>query len=191
MQFTLHYQGALPPNGDGVAKHEIRKQLHPQLQDLWTNPRLEYARPRVLDPSRAGQKGHDVVSNLHTVGGFLFASVVSRGLHVAARLRIDFLRPESPGRILQSGDIDNRIKTLFDGLSVPQQPNMLPKSFVQTDESKPMHCLLEDDSLVTGLEVQTYRWLGAAGRQANEVLLVIHVTTSLVGSMNALNEGLS
>jgi hypothetical protein len=44
-------------------------------------------------------------------------------------LKITLLRPEEPGAIiLQSGDIDNRLKTLFDALSVPAQPNQLPKN---------------------------------------------------------------
>jgi hypothetical protein len=125
------------------------------------------------------------------VSGHLFAATVTARLRVEARLRIDFLRPEAPGKLLQSGDIDNRIKTLFDGLSVPQQPNMLPKNFNPSPDEVPFHCLLDDDGLVTGFEVQTYRWLAGAARPRDEVLLIIHVSTSLAGPMSGLNEGLA
>jgi hypothetical protein len=35
-------------------------------------------------------------------------------------LNILFLRADIPGKVVQSGDIDNRLKTLFDALRMPQ-----------------------------------------------------------------------
>jgi hypothetical protein len=72
-----------------------------------------------------------------------------------AELRVMMLRPEAPGRLLQgSGDIDNRLKTLFDALSMPPQDNALPRGAVPEEGETPFFCLLEDDSLVTSVTVQ-------------------------------------
>lgn len=191
MQFTLHYQGALPPNGPPEAKQRVREQLHPQLKDLWRHPRLSRAGAKVLDRDRLCSLDDNVHSNLRLVGGHEFACLATRKLNVSVQLRVDFLRPESPGRILKSGDIDNRIKTLFDGLSIPPQPNMVPKDFTPAGDQKPLFCLLEDDSLVTAVQVQTYQWLAGDQRDPNDVLLIIHVLTALTGPMTGLNEGLA
>jgi hypothetical protein len=45
MKFTLTFDGELPSNGDYRSKWEIRKQFHPQLEELWnTHPALRMAR---------------------------------------------------------------------------------------------------------------------------------------------------
>ena len=64
------------------------------------------------------------------------------------------LRPEKPGGIIvQSGDIDNRLKTLFDALCLPPQTNQIPKDEGLSINESPMYCLLEDDSLITSIKV--------------------------------------
>jgi hypothetical protein len=59
---------------------------------------------------------------------------------------------------LPRGDLDNRLKTLLDALSVPNQDQVIPDPTIDD----PIHCLLEDDSLVSGLEIETRRLLTAA-----------------------------
>ncbi len=71
----------------------------------------------------------------------------------------------------QGGDLDNRIKTLFDGLRVPKQGE-LPGGISKSTE--PVWCLLEDDALVTEFSVQTDRLLAAKNK--DDVVLVITVT---------------
>ena len=58
----------------------------------------------------------------------------------------------------QGGDIDGRIKTLLDALTMPQH-----KEQMADDHGPPdlIHCLLEEDSMVSGLSVETERLLGA------------------------------
>ncbi len=61
------------------------------------------------------------------------------------RCRIDvlLLRPEdTPQHILQSGDLDNRVKTLFDALRIPEDPQLV-------DDGRTHFVLLKDDSLIT------------------------------------------
>jgi hypothetical protein len=66
------------------------------------------------------------------------------------------LRPEPPGAIItQAGDIDNRLKTLFDALRYPKKMDELPKGATPDESEKPFFCLLEDDILITGVSVRT------------------------------------
>lgn len=86
------------------------------------------------------------------------------------------LRPEPPGNVLtQSGDIDNRLKTLFDALAVPQL-QAIPSGSSPTDDERPFYCLLEDDNLVTAISVQVDELL-EPDADRNEVDLTIKVVT--------------
>ena len=89
-------------------------------------------------------------------------------------LNILFLRRDSPGKVISGGDIDNRLKTLFDALSIPNRSQI-----VGTPESNesPFFCLLEDDSLITEVRVETDRLLTplSANKNENDVVLVIGV----------------
>jgi hypothetical protein len=87
------------------------------------------------------------------------------------------MRKEEPGSlILQGGDIDNRLKTLFDGLRVPSEAEVKAAK----PEMQPFYCLLEQDSLITGVKVRTDRLLTAPGGDAHEVHLIIEVTVRVL-----------
>ena len=58
---------------------------------------------------------------------------------------IFMLRPEVPGAIItQGGDIDNRLKTLFDALRMPQNENELPKDEIPGTDEVPFFWLFPD-----------------------------------------------
>lgn len=84
--------------------------------------------------------------------------------------------------VLQGGDVDNRIKTLFDALRMPDADvaDNYPQSF------DPLYCLLESDTLISGFDVDTGRLLMPQTVRANEVHLVIEVTVRVLklGSWN-------
>src|SRR5262249_46346782 len=108
-------------------------------------------------------------------GSFHFVPLVMREYNLVCYLEIVMLRNEQPGNVLQSGgDIDNRLKTLFDSLSIPVQPNQIGSAAPQSGED-PFYCLLEDDSLVTGFEIKTERLLELPVN-ANDVRLTITAT---------------
>ena len=96
-------------------------------------------------------------------------------MNLIARLEITFLRPEEPGCLItKGGDIDNRLKTLFDALRIPNEANELPSRVTPQDDEMPIfYCLLESDSLVTSVSVATDRLLVQTG-ESDEVLLIIH-----------------
>ena len=57
-------------------------------------------------------------------------------------------------RLLKSGgDLDNRLKTLFDALRMPQGNNEVPGKMFGNGED--LFCLLEDDSLVRKFSVES------------------------------------
>ena len=56
-------------------------------------------------------------------------------------------------------DIDNRLKTLFDVLTVPDH-NQGYEHLTSADDEKPFFCLLSDDKLISKVTVQTDKLLG-------------------------------
>ncbi len=163
MRFVLTYRGLLPPSGDPQDKHAIRRQLHPQLKRQWeVEPALD--RWRIVSEEWYKQENAKAeiwtpVAVEFTRGPFRFLPLVVKHLHLVCTLDITMLRPEEPGKILQhGGDIDNRMKTLFDSLRMPANDSEVAGFAPASDES-PFYCLLEDDCLVTSLQVKTERLL--------------------------------
>ena len=159
MRFVLTYSGPLPANGDARAKHRIRKALLPQLRRQWEID------PALIEVAARRQMEGIIVAR----EGFRFAPLVARDFSLVCYLELTLLRDEAPGNVLHTGgDIDNRLKTLFDSLSLPlpaQIAGMAPE-----EGEDPFYCLLEDDSLVTGFQVKTERLLETPAN-ANDVHL--------------------
>lgn len=176
MDFTLFYRGTLKSNGSPEHKQSIRRVFHSQLKHLWDLEPLIDSKKSFICPD---DKNHQDISLLEQVGKFTFAPLISSRIALAASLNITLLRPEEPGTIiLQSGDIDNRLKTLFDALSVPAHESQLPKSDTPKDDEDPLYCLLQDDRLISSVSVNTDRLL-EQGIDKNEVILLIHVRTKV------------
>ena len=96
---------------------------------------------------------------------------------LACSLDIVFMRKGAIGSLVsQDGDLDNRIKTLFDGLRMPK-PNEM-KNHHPGEE--PFYCLLQDDALITGFKVDTDRLLTKPGGNIHEVRLVIDVSVKVM-----------
>jgi hypothetical protein len=166
MRFRLMYRGRLRSNGSREDKHGIRTALAPQLLDLSTRDPL-----KGLGKCFSSEPVEHYPYARRVVDGITFVPIVYEALFLIANLDILFLRPENPGKVVtQGGDLDNRIKTLFDGLRVPK-PGELPPG---TSHADPVWCLLEDDALVTEFSVRTDRLLGPS--DDDEVLLIITVT---------------
>jgi hypothetical protein len=134
---------------------------------------------------RTGETGlyvhtEEELTLLQDVGEFHFAPTVSAKLHMVADLTITLLRPEPPGQVItQGGDIDNRLKTLLDALKVPKQPDDLPPEATPSKDESPFFCLVEDDNLITSLDIKTDRLLDSSAT-LSEAVLLIHVRTRLL-----------
>lgn len=160
MRFTLVYSGRLPSRSDATAKHEIRKKIHPQLKELWrTHPALASHR-QWISRQQLNQTADDLGILLTDILGKDFGTLVHPQLKLYAELDILVLRSEAPGAVIShSGDIDNQLKTLFDALRRPVAPSELPTSWSPDEDERPLHCLLDDDKLITRVNVETDRLL--------------------------------
>jgi hypothetical protein len=179
MEFRLTYKGKLPSVTSGdtrvAHKHRIRKEIHKQLRYLWeTHPNLAMPFASLTDGSLYISK----VADKYARCGFRFVPLVGEQSGVACALDILFLRRDFPGNMISHrGDIDNRIKVLFDALQVPDNCDQLPKGAAPDEGEDPMFCLLWDDRLITELKVTTDRLLTPPmeNESVNEVQLVIGV----------------
>lgn len=199
MKFVLTYDGDLGSNKGSDEKWEIRKKMHPQLEALWkTNPSLIAIEKNRLIPRTGmfipGTRNIDDESPIMPyegncidlcepldMGGRKFLPLVRNTYRLKCGLKINFLRHEPPGKIYQGGDLDNRIKTLFDALTMPRY-----KEQVIPDESikDPIHCLLEDDSLITSCDIETQQlWATPEGSSARYVRLTITVDVRITQSL--------
>jgi hypothetical protein len=206
MRFTLYYDGGLPSSaGSGrlKEKHEIREKLHWQILQLFrTHPELprppagdwagwpQWQWPQVFKfehrqplPLADGWRENDVVV---PVGDLHYVPLVRASLDMVCELDILFLRPGAPGLMERGGvrfDIDNRLLTLFDALTVPQ-PGQQEYTIANNtlDRNSPMFCLLSDDSRITAVNVRTDSLLSAKeDAQPHHVRLIIGVTLKAIG----------
>lgn len=183
MDFVIRYRGPLPANGSVKDKHLIRTAIHAQLQELCNQqPLLQQAKLNTLPEGFLKGREVEVPRPLEVMyffvalGGFRFVPLVHRPHELACALDILFLRREKPGAIIHGGDLDNRLKTLFDGLRMPHDASELA-GIVSASLNERMYCLLEDDSLITRVSVSTQQLLEPIGAEhPSTVELLIHVT---------------
>ena len=179
MEFTLHYRGPLyaasTRNKRKDHKHCLRRHFHKQLKELWKLPQLAERQDALLVPEP------DVVKRrtlLRRVGQYHFAPLVGSYFHLVASLELIMLRPEPEGRIfLRSGDIDNRLKTLLDALKVPNEAAALPNNASPSSDETPFFCMLEDDSYITNVDIQTAHWLEPEVQDSDEVVFLLRIRT--------------
>ncbi len=202
MEFRLIYRGKLPAQSGGGGgclkeKHSIRKAIHKQLAALWKeNHVLSYWLVKNVRSEEAGtvthSSGADRMAARYANYGYNWLPLVTEELGIACSLDILFLRRDAPGKIIESGggDIDNRIKVLFDGLRMPKHANEIEGLGREPDEDPFFFCLLEDDSLINQVKITTDRLLTPleSGEAINDVVLVIHVRTIVVNSQKAYIE---
>jgi hypothetical protein len=203
MKFTLTFDGSLPPSANKAKTSDvwkIRQELHPQLQELWnTHPSLQRLEQggRYLEKATHGG-GFQPWSRAHLPNGRIrrpdqrmldaahvvdlcpsiekhgawFRPLIRKDFGLHCGLKISFLRKEPPGKAYQGGDLDGRIKTLLDAISMPQHVEQV---LGKTGPNNQIYCLLGDDSLVSGLSVETDRLLTPGDNPADWVRLHIEV----------------
>ena len=170
MEFYLKYDGPLKSSAGPKDKHDIREYLYPQLKNLWDIEPLN----RRKDFLKHGNK----LSVLKEIDGIVFAPLICKALEFICQLDLTILWPETQGVISKhGGDIDNRLKTLFDALQCPDdnQIRLVKETFV---DKQPFFCLLEDDKLITSVNIRTHTLLCPENK--TDVSVLIHVMVKAV-----------
>ena len=145
-------------------KHSIRRQFHRQVRRFWqihpalkNQTQVDSQSTQLIGNRNRDSKNYpryiDRLADSRRSNGFRFVPLVTKENGLRCRLDILLLRGTSLGSPLQNSDIDNRLKTLFDGLQMPDA-NQIKNESPQSDED-PFFVLLEDDRLVTKVSVET------------------------------------
>lgn len=197
VEFRLTYEGLLlatqhdpvrcQPDARALHKRDLRRHFHLQLKRLWEiNPFLKHGEPVTFDweqkstPKSGVTYGCSLIeylAPLYVRNKYQCVPLIREELSLICSIEILFLRPDLPGSVLKSGDIDNRIKTLFDALRLPHGTQELIGYDNPQDDEKPFFCLLEDDSLITHISVETDILLQPTGKKfdPNDTRLIIAV----------------
>jgi hypothetical protein len=199
VQLHLLYSGPLHPSGNTTEKLAIRRVFHSQLSRLWeVNPNLKLMAQRIglndyltesaqtksefssadISPAEAVRRGLQVMGRNWNRNEFNYVPLVTAELCLRCKLDILFLRMEERDYVLQGGDIDGRLKTLFDALRMAREANELPRRAEPSHDEHPFFCLLENDDLVSEVNIVTGQLLRLPESQAvdkHQVYLQISV----------------
>ncbi len=182
MEFRLIYEG--PLHGQGAKsphKWEIRRALHPQLKRLWREPPLKDLATSLLAHPPSPDKPSVIVEK----DGLLFAPLVTQRLHLYAEVSVLLFRQQRRGMLItDGGDIDNRLKTLLDGLRVPHGSMEGRNDIPDVPDPTPFYCLLEDDSLVTKVTVESEQLLRPAKPDEVVAIISVHVKKTMLSVDN-------
>lgn len=176
MKFRLIYEGEIKPRkaANLADIHAIRQQLHPQIKRLWDHHPLSVLKERSLKETSPDDTHQDAIyDRIVTIAGKKYASIV--GADLGAELDIVFLRQQAKGQLIgEGGDIDNRLKTLFDALRLPNTQEVQQLKDATLNDESPLHCLLKDDALIHRVNVETDRLLKDAAPRT--IVAIIQVT---------------
>jgi hypothetical protein len=165
----LTYRGPLPTcsrtDSRAVEKATLRQHFSIQLERHWQqNKSLSDKLDSLMEPATI-EKGRflkpvSLISNFYRIylelGSCRFIPLIARLQRELCDLEIRWLRNEAPGAIYCSGDIDGRLKTLFDALRIPHDEK---EAILSRQNKASCFCLLEDDSMIRNLTIATGRLL--------------------------------
>jgi len=168
MKFRLLYQGEIKTYPKQRARHinDIRAYFSAQLKRLLEIPPYSAINDYIYLNGYKNKK--NIVKK---VGGLTFIPIISPELDLVAELDILIMHPEVLGTA--RADIDNRLKTLLDGLRRPQVSQEITDNLVKKFGNKPIYTLFDDDRLVTKITVNTTHLLEY--KNITDMVLVIAV----------------
>ena len=178
MEFCLHYYGKLKSRDNATGKHAIRCALHEQVKSLCASEQFANTFKEDIEGTRKSEENSMFIEH----GEKRYWFLISEYLATVVDLNITILVPHEVGRIIQNGgDIDNRVKTLFDALRVPAAASEVPSSDSFDYGSGGMYCLLQDDRLINRVSIRSYR--DHAPLDADSVRCLIEVETKITKAL--------
>lgn len=195
VEFRLIYGGSLLKSATqnksrAWEKHQIRLEFHRQLKRLWeTHPVFRFYN----EPQHWDRSGHRLTIEHHdltTIDAISkqfqgFVPVVNAGFGTVCELDVLLLRNEPAGQFVGEntsggGDIDNRLKVLFDALKIPKIGQIPPAKEGTPPDPDPFFVLLQDDGLITAVRVTTDRLLAVENDSLpSEACVVLNVTVKV------------
>lgn len=200
MKFRLTYEGRVLASGNKnkrpESKHSIRSHFSPQIEYLWKHhPALTELGQRRFSNLSAAQEGinwpHPEITGstyLELLGdkfeqhGIKWLPLITADMKVKCSTDILLLRPHGLDiSVINQGDIDGQLKTLFDSLAIPKS-----SKGIENGHEQPVYTLLEDDSLIHRVNLETDTILSEPD-DANFAKVIITVTlTPIVGNWMTL-----
>lgn len=169
MEIFLSFQGNISTTGHTRQKFIIRRYLLPQLRGL-----MKYHEENQLPKEHTFSE-----EKKRCVGEFAFLPLVTVKCGKVIDFEIVILSQFEPActKHYPTGDIDNLLKALLDGLRMPQNMNEV-RSEKPLEDENPFLCLMEDDGLVRNIIIRHDRLLffkGGEKRDPKEVFVIVKV----------------
>jgi hypothetical protein len=154
---------------DKEAVWDIRRAFDSQLSKLWGKEPFGILKDWEDSNFSAGAPNFLRKSN-----GQTFVPFYGRDVGIGVKLEITLLTGmPSQKRVLEAGDLDNRIKRLIDALRVPKGHGEMSANLVPDSR---WYCLIEDDNVVTEIKANLGTYL--ASDDASEAFAFIKIRPS-------------
>src|SRR5262249_14591434 len=145
---------------------ETHRWLRSAEMDGAYRPVLPEAAVQVLPTSPGKLSMSAVLGRSYGHSGYEFTPLVWKEAETTCSLRFSVLRLDGDSALSAGRDIDNRIKTVIDALTVPLSKYGAPlgldgKPLPPQEGEMPLFVLLDDDRQITHLEVETDALLDA------------------------------
>lgn len=164
-EFRLMYQGQLLADRNGHRgwhKHNIRRYFHQQLVNLWTTkyPLLYRADPAFTfgTPMPNDKVGVERVSSSFSWGGKRVLPIATQDNWLACGIDIILLCRDFRS-VINSGDLDNRVKTLIDALQIPTAKERPGQA-----QEDPLCVVMENDKFISEIKVLGDKLYAAPGQ---------------------------
>jgi hypothetical protein len=159
LEFRLVYSGPLlgssRVNPRAAHKQQLRKWFHPQLRRLWKlHPILNELKTDEVGMNGQSLTRQEVLGNQFDRFGYNFVPLVTKEKPIPCSIEILLLRPDPYTSVIQSVDLDNRLKTLIDALRMPDSLAEV-NSQSPTEDEKPFFVLVQDDSLISNAAIES------------------------------------
>ena len=188
VEFRLLYQGKLPAADQSGHRrkqqvHAIRKQFHQQLQLLWQQHRglSGFLTAAKSSPQESSRSMVELQADNFARCGYRFVPLISRQTGLGCSLEMLLLGRDDPvGLIPTAGAMDQGLNVLLDALRMPRTCDEVGE--VPEADEDPFYVLMEEDSLVNQLTINTDRLLTPLTSRETlyEVMLLVHVKSTVI-----------